>query len=236
MLSKVRITFMILRISHSKVPIYFRTGPEHPTSNIQHPMRGRGGERGASSVGGGEGGNEGDDRGREAGGVVGADAQGVGEVERRRLRVQHRGGLPGPRARGVTTFAVGTPEGWREPLTTTGRDAELHSKSNWTPSSCLPGCRREYLRLRVRLGYAGGGNRSNEQRTNLNQHQFCVASATGCPENHEFSRPVKEPTEQRPIGRGLACFFHRRFVVPRDRVRWVRAPAFRGTVVVGCAH
>jgi hypothetical protein len=27
---------MILGISHSKVPIYFRTGPEHPTSNIEH--------------------------------------------------------------------------------------------------------------------------------------------------------------------------------------------------------
>src|SRR5664279_4957347 len=31
---------MILRISHSKVPIYFRTGPniQHPTSNTQHPI------------------------------------------------------------------------------------------------------------------------------------------------------------------------------------------------------
>jgi hypothetical protein len=27
---------MILGISHSKVPIYFRTGPEHPTPNNQH--------------------------------------------------------------------------------------------------------------------------------------------------------------------------------------------------------
>src|ERR1022692_3249807 len=26
---------MILGISHSKVPIYFRTGPKHPTTNIQ---------------------------------------------------------------------------------------------------------------------------------------------------------------------------------------------------------
>src|ERR1022692_3599357 len=35
--SLYRITLMILGISHSKVPIYFRTGPQHPTSNIEPP-------------------------------------------------------------------------------------------------------------------------------------------------------------------------------------------------------
>src|ERR1035441_10585839 len=34
---------MILGISHSKVPIYFRTGPEHPTTNIQSPTSSGGG-------------------------------------------------------------------------------------------------------------------------------------------------------------------------------------------------
>jgi hypothetical protein len=33
---------MILRISHSKVPTYFRTGPEHPTSNIERPTSNEG--------------------------------------------------------------------------------------------------------------------------------------------------------------------------------------------------
>lgn len=83
---------------------------------------------------------------------------------------------------------------------------------------CLFHCQENLLALAPRQWF--NFQRQLKNRTKNNKKQICVASATGCPENRELSKPVAATDRaSAPTGRGLARLLHRRFAVPRDGAR-----------------
>jgi len=74
-----------------------------------------------------------------------------------------------------------------------------HAKAGIPVSGCYKGFQDNKPRLNL-PGFSGSIVSDGKNKDQKTTNPICVATATGCPENREFSKPVKHPTELAQVG------------------------------------